>query len=135
MDSRRPTRLEVRRRSRPRCRSRSASGTRRPTRATTCALQDLRLYDRALTAADVEQLAKSPRTAATCSRKPADKRTPAGDGRALHLVADDRTTTPYQRDSTRHWQAASKEEAGIKGRGTIAHVMQREAGDAGGVSS
>jgi hypothetical protein len=83
-------------------------------------LQDLRLYERALTSSEAMQLAKSSK-AADFLAKPADKRTlqERNDLFDWWLAAID---TPYQ---TLNEKIASiqKEEAAMKKRGTIAHVM------------
>ena len=83
------------------------------------AIQDVRIYDRPITAIDAKQLAGSQRTFEILS-KPADKRFPPEEEElfAWWLVSQDK---PYQEAS-----AASRklqdEETGIKARGTIAHV-------------
>lgn len=84
------------------------------------ALEDLRLYDRAFTAIDAQQLAGSRRVADILT-KPADKRTkPETDELfAWWLVAED---APY-RELTAAYRKIQEEEVQLRGRGTIAHVM------------
>jgi hypothetical protein len=84
-------------------------------------LQDLRIYGRALTGQEVEQVAKVPR-AAWLAAKPADKRT-AEEKNELYdwwLTSSDR---PYQ-GLARKLNAFQQEESAIRARGTVTHVMQ-----------
>jgi mono/diheme cytochrome c family protein len=84
------------------------------------ALDDLRVYDRAFTAIDAQQLAGSRRTADILA-KPADKRTKAETDElfAWWLVAKD---TEY-RDLSAAYRKLQEEEVALRGRGTIAHIM------------
>ena len=77
------------------------------------------------------QLAGATR-AAELLAKPADKRTPSRDRRAVRLVAGD-ARRRRTRSSTRKSRALEQEEAAIKPRGTIAHVMQEKPDDADGL--
>ncbi len=86
-------------------------------------IQDLRIYERALAPADVDQLAKGSRVAWLVSRS-ADKRAPVAQAEkdelyAWWLPAHDQA---YQTISAKVGPL-EKEEATIKARGTIAHVM------------
>src|SRR5262249_45759517 len=89
-------------------------------------LQDVRLYGRALDGVEVSRLAKTPRAAWLLSL-PADKR-PAAERNELFdwwLLGLDET---YQKLAARVTQL-QQEEATIKARGTIAHVMQEKPGE------
>jgi mono/diheme cytochrome c family protein len=89
-------------------------------RPTGVAVQDLRLFDRALNGVEAEQLGKSQR-AAELLAKPADKRTAQETDELYNwwLVTEDKT----YRDTDSRLAGARQEEAAIKSRGTIAHVM------------
>jgi hypothetical protein len=84
-------------------------------------LQDLRLYSRALAPAEVDRLAKGTR-AAWLAAEPADRRSPAERDElfAWWLPALDQTYQALDRKLTELQQ----DEAVLKGRGTVAHVMQ-----------
>jgi mono/diheme cytochrome c family protein len=88
-------------------------------------IQDIRLYGRALPEKDVEQLARSTR-AAWLASKPAGQRGDAENNELYDwwLPAND---TDYQKH-TETLAAIEKEQATIRSRGTIAHVMH-EKGD------
>jgi mono/diheme cytochrome c family protein len=92
------------------------------------ALQDVRVYSRALAAGEAEQLAKAPR-AADVLAKPAVDRT-KDDVAALlgwWLSAFDGPT----KEVAAGLAAARKEEVAIRGRGTVAHVMTERGGEPG----
>jgi hypothetical protein len=91
-------------------------------------LQDLRLYDRILTAPEIEQLAKSSK-AAEFFAKPADKRTPQERAEVFEwwLAALD----PPYRTLNEKIAAIQQEEITLKSRGTIAHVMSERATEPG----
>src|SRR5262249_9122865 len=84
-------------------------------------IQDVRLYGRTLSAAEVERLAKGTR-AAWLASKPADDRTPAEKDElfAWWLAAVD----PAARDLNAKVNGLQQEEAPWKARGTPAYVMQ-----------
>src|SRR5262249_7562329 len=83
-------------------------------------LQDLRVYGKALTGPQAEQLAKSSK-AAEFLAKPADKRTPQERNELIDrwLLALDST---YQALNGKV-EAIQQEEVTLKSRGTTAHVM------------
>jgi hypothetical protein len=85
------------------------------------ALQDLRIYDKALAATDVANLARGTR-GAWLVRKPADQRSPAEKDElfAWWLAAQDMT----YRAALKRVNDLTGEELSIKSRGTVAHVMQ-----------
>ncbi|MFO0850006.1 MAG: DUF1553 domain-containing protein [Gemmataceae bacterium] len=82
-------------------------------------VQDLRLYDRALTAQEVQSLAQAPK-AAEAVAKPADKRSgPEADAAFdWYLASQD---APY-REVVAGLAALRREEVDIRARGTVAHV-------------
>ncbi len=86
-------------------------------------LQDVRIYNRVLPHAQVEQLAKSTRAAYLAS-KPTDKRTAEEKDELLawYLVARD----SQYRDLQGKIEPLLQEEVGIKSRGTIAYVMNEK---------
>jgi hypothetical protein len=86
-------------------------------------LQDLRIYNRALSGLDVEQLAKSARAAWLVSR-PADKRTAEEKNELFDwwLTSFDQ---PYQQLVAK-LHGLQQEETTIKSRGAITHVMQEK---------
>lgn len=88
------------------------------------AIQDLRIYGRMLTADEVQQLVQGTRTAWLAS-KPAEQRTEA-EKNELFPVWLSAVDKPYQ-ELTARLAALEKEEADIKARGTLAHVMQERA--------
>ena len=90
-------------------------------------LNDVRLYERALSAGDANVLAKSSRYAALVA-KPKDQRTPAETDELYGwwLETQDK---PFQQ-ATQQVQTLEREEADIKARGTIAHVMNEKSEDA-----
>ncbi len=89
------------------------------------ALQDLRIYSRKLSDAEIEQLGSSARLAAILN-KPAAKRSKAETGQLLDywLRIEDKN---YQQ-LTAQLAGAEQEQAVVRGRGTVAHVMQEKAG-------
>jgi hypothetical protein len=91
------------------------------------ALQDVRLYGRALTGPEVEQVSRVARATGLLA-KPALKRTPqeANELYDWWLAALD---TPY-REVNAKVAAVQAEEVTLRSRGTIAHVMQERAGEA-----
>ncbi|MCS7047539.1 MAG: DUF1553 domain-containing protein, partial [Gemmataceae bacterium] len=92
-------------------------------RLTGAVLQDVRVYGRALTGLEVEQLAKSNRVA-TLLAKDAGKRTPQEVDELLDwwLTAHDEPS----RTLTLTLNQLQQEENTLKSRGTIAHVMQEK---------
>jgi len=90
-------------------------------RVSGAALSDVRLYGHALAAGAVEQLAAAAR-ASWLLAKPAAERSPAEQDELYQwwLASID---TVYQELAERH-AALQQEQAAIKARGTIAHVMQ-----------
>jgi mono/diheme cytochrome c family protein len=92
------------------------------------ALEDLRIYDRTFTAIDAQQLSGSRRTADILA-KPADKRTPQETEElfAWWLVSQDAA----YRDLTAAYRKIQEEEVQLRGRGTIAHVMNEKPGEPG----
>lgn len=86
-------------------------------------IQDLRIYKQSLTPAEIESLAKVSRFAGILT-KAADQRTDAEKNELYQwwLSAFDK---PYQ-DSTAKVTSLEKEQAAIKARGTVAHVMQEK---------
>jgi mono/diheme cytochrome c family protein len=91
------------------------------------ALQDMRIYNRALTPREVEALARSSK-AVNILKKPADKRSDAEKSELFDwwLGSFDQ---PYQQLNKRLVELA-KEEASLRTRGTIAHVMQEKPSEA-----
>ncbi len=87
------------------------------------AIQDLRIYGRALEAGEVDRLARSTKAAALLA-KPAEKRTDAEKNELFDwwLAALDQ---PYQA-LTKQLREVQQEEVAIRGRGTIAHVAQEK---------
>lgn len=85
------------------------------------ALQDVRVYERALTGNDVDRLARGTR-AAWLIAKPADKRTAAEKEElfAWWLPANDKEYGA----ATARVEALAQEKAALKARATVAHVMQ-----------
>ncbi|QDU31399.1 Planctomycete cytochrome C [Anatilimnocola aggregata] len=86
-------------------------------------VQDLRIYQKSLTAAEVESLAKTTRFAALLA-KPADQRTP-GENDELYnwwLGTNDKT---FQ-EATANLNELQQEKANIIARGTKAYVMQEK---------
>jgi hypothetical protein len=92
------------------------------------AIQDVRIYDRALSPEDVERLAAGTR-AAHIAAKAADERTAAEVEElfAFWLAAVD----PDYREARGRLRALEDEKSAIESRGTVAHVMQ-ERGEAPG---
>jgi hypothetical protein len=84
-------------------------------------LQDLRLYDRELVAEEVSRLAKGARAAWLVS-KPADKRSDAEKNELFDWWLP--TADKVFQDLAARITELGREEAAIKSRGTIAHVMQ-----------
>ncbi len=87
------------------------------------ALEDVRVYDRQLTAIDAQQLAGSQRVVELLG-KPAEKRTPkeADEVFTWWLVSKD---AKYQEAATAY-RKLQEEEVAIRGRGTIAHVASEK---------
>jgi hypothetical protein len=87
------------------------------------ALQDLRLYDRALSGAEADRIAKGTRAQALIA-KPAARRTPqeVSEVFAWWLVALDQPS----RSLTSALGPLQQEETVLRSRGTIAHVMQEQ---------
>ncbi|MBP3954442.1 DUF1553 domain-containing protein [Gemmata sp. G18] len=83
-------------------------------------IEDVRLYDRQLTKNEVDQLARYG-AAADALAKAADKRTPADTDVAFNwwLATFDKPTRDLEAESAK----LRAEDAAIKARGTIAHVM------------
>jgi len=94
---------------------------------TGAALHDLRVYDRALSPAEVDSLAKASRFTAILAKPPAD-RTDAEKAEVFPwwLTAFDNT---FQ-TATSSLNQLTQEEAGIKSRGTMAHVMHEKDAEA-----
>jgi len=90
-------------------------------RLTAAVLQDVRVYGRALTGPDVQQLAKSTRVAALLA-KDADQRSDTEKTELFDwwLVAMD---GPF-RELNQQLSQLQQEEVALKSKGTIAHVMQ-----------
>ncbi len=86
-------------------------------------MQDVRMYDRALAAADVQNLIQATR-AAWLAGKPADQRTPAETDELYNwwVAAYDK---PFQ-DLAARATALEQEQATLKARGAITHVMQEK---------
>jgi hypothetical protein len=91
-------------------------------------LQDVRLYSRSLAADEVARLARSARAAALVAL-PADKRG-AKEADELYDWWLDALDQSF-RELARSVRSLEAEQAAIKGRGTIAHVMQEKGGEAG----
>ena len=91
------------------------------------ALEDLRVYDRPFTAIDAQQVSGSRRTFDILA-KPAAQRSPKEIDELFTwwLVSQDQT----YRDLAAEYRKVQAEEVAIKGRGTIAHVMNEKPGDA-----
>jgi len=87
------------------------------------ALQDLRIYEKVLAPSEGQRLARSTR-AASLALKPADKRSDAEKNELFDwwLTALD----PKHQELQAAANALQAEEATIRGRGTIAHVMQEK---------
>ncbi len=87
------------------------------------ALQDLRVYEKALDPSEIQRLARSTR-AASLALKPADKRSDAEKNELFDwwLTALD----PKHQELQAKANVLQAEEATLRGRGTIAHVMQEK---------
>lgn len=85
------------------------------------ALQDLRVYGRALSAAEATQLAQTPR-AMELLAKPADRRSEKDRGELFdwYLAAMDETTRALNGKQAE----LVREDVALRSRGTVAHVMQ-----------
>jgi hypothetical protein len=90
-------------------------------RITGVALQDLRIYGRNLSAAEVDQLASVSRMASILE-KPAASRSKAESDELLDFWLR-REDKPYQ-DLALRLAETEKDQAAIRARGTVAHVMQ-----------
>ncbi|HYT92992.1 MAG TPA: DUF1553 domain-containing protein, partial [Gemmataceae bacterium] len=90
------------------------------------ALQDVRLYGRALPGTDIDQLARSSRAAALLA-KATNKRTPqeTSELQDWWLATLD---GPY-REVNAKMASVQAEEVALRSRGTVAHVMQERAGE------
>ena len=88
-------------------------------------LQDVRLYGRALAASEVEALARGTRVLFLAS-KPTAQRTAAEAAELFEWYLASRDTTFQTLGKT--LAALEAEQAGIKARGTVAHVMQEKPG-------
>ncbi|WP_439621590.1 DUF1553 domain-containing protein [Gemmata sp.] len=97
-------------------------------RVNNLALEDLRIYDRQLTGIDAQQLSGSRRTVDILA-KPADKRTPQETEELFSwwLVSQDEVS----RKLAAEYRKLQEEEVAIRGRGTIAHVMNEKPGEPG----
>ncbi|VTT97524.1 hypothetical protein : Uncharacterized protein OS=Singulisphaera acidiphila (strain ATCC BAA-1392 / DSM 18658 / VKM B-2454 / MOB10) GN=Sinac_0947 PE=4 SV=1: PSCyt1: PSCyt2: Laminin_G_3: PSD1 [Gemmataceae bacterium] len=97
-------------------------------RVNNLALEDLRIYDRQLTGIDAQQLSGSRRTVDILA-KPADKRTPQETEELFNwwLVSQDEES----RKLAAAYRKLQEEEVAIRGRGTIAHVMNEKPGEPG----
>jgi hypothetical protein len=87
-------------------------------------LQDLRIFARPFSAADVQNLFQGTRLA-WLARRPADKRTPAETNELLDWWLN-RQDGSYQ-ELMRQVSALEQEQNAIKARSTVAHVMQEKA--------
>ncbi|MBI3412177.1 MAG: DUF1553 domain-containing protein [Planctomycetes bacterium] len=89
-------------------------------------MSDLRLYNRALTPAEAEQLAKTPRALELLAKAAAD-RTPDEQGELYDwwLGAFDQPT----RDLNLRLANLAQEETAMKSRGTVAHVMNERSAE------
>jgi hypothetical protein len=85
------------------------------------ALQDVRIYQRALSADEVAQIARGTR-AAFALQQPADRRTPQQleELAAYYLAVED----PVTREVSQQLNLKLAEQTAIRSRGTVAHVMQ-----------
>jgi mono/diheme cytochrome c family protein len=90
-------------------------------------IEDARLYERKLSAAEIDQLGRYGATADALA-KPAAQRTPAETDAAFGWWLN--TFDQPTRDLETKVAALQEEEAAIKGRGTIAHVMNEKPGPA-----
>ncbi len=97
-------------------------------RVNNVSLEDLRIYDRLITGIDAQQLSGSRRTFDILA-KPADKRTPQETEELFNwwLVSQDAES----RALGTAYRKLQEEEVGIRGRGTIAHVMNEKPGEPG----
>ena len=91
------------------------------------AMQDVRIYERVLKSSEVETLARSNRTLAIL-KKPADQWTDAEKAQLYDWWLN-HLDKPYQ-ELSQQLAALDREEAGIKARGTVAHVWQEKPGEA-----
>ena len=91
------------------------------------ALQDLRVYEKALDPSEIQRLTRSTR-AASLALKPADQRTDAEKNELFDwwLTALDKVHQERQVKVN----ALTAEEVAVRGRGTIAHVMQEKGDEA-----
>jgi hypothetical protein len=87
------------------------------------AIQDLRVYGRTLSNQEVERLAKSTR-AVWLAAKPAGQRTPAEKNELFSWWLPT-MHVPYQ-PVAKQLDTLQREEATVKARGTVAHVMQEK---------
>jgi len=90
-------------------------------------LQDLRLYSRALSAAEIESVAKSTRLTAILA-KPGDQRTDAEKNELYPWWLG--TLDPQFQERSARVATLEAEQNAIKSRGTIAHVMQEKPSEA-----
>jgi len=91
-------------------------------------LEDIRIYDRLITGIDAQQLAGSRRTFDILA-KPTEKRTPKETEELFNwwLVSQDAES----RALATEYRKLQEEETAIRGRGTIAHVMNEKPGAPG----
>jgi hypothetical protein len=90
-------------------------------------IQDLRLYQRALTQAEVESMANVTRFAAILA-KAADQRTDAEKNEVYSWWLG--TSDPAFQERSAKFAALEAEQNAIKSRGTVAHVMQEKSAEA-----
>ncbi|MFO0822105.1 MAG: DUF1553 domain-containing protein [Gemmataceae bacterium] len=97
-------------------------------RVNNIALEDLRIYDREVTALDAQQLSGSRRTFDILS-KPVEKRTPQETEELFNwwVVSQDSES----RLLATEYRKLQEEEVAIRSRGTIAHVMNERPGEPG----
>jgi hypothetical protein len=88
-------------------------------------IQDLRVYGRALSGAEVDRLARTTR-AAWLAAKPAKERSAAETGELFDWWLA--TSDPAARELAAKLSALQQEEAAIRSRGTVAHVAQERGG-------
>jgi hypothetical protein len=91
-------------------------------------IEDIRIYDRALTVPELDQLARYG-SVVDAIKKPKEKRTPAEVTSTFEWWLA--TFDMPSRDLEASIAKLQAEEAAIKGRGTIAHVMTEKAGEPG----
>jgi hypothetical protein len=95
-------------------------------RLTGLAVQDLRLYGRALSAVDADRLARGTR-AAWLAEKPAATRSPAEKDELFGWWLS--SADPAYQALAKRTNDLQQEEAAIRARGTVAHVMQERSSE------